>query len=356
MGSLLGGCLLLYTSALGKQGTLSQNAGWRTRILKEENVDRQFPMKSRIFGLLFIVAGLALGYVITKQTIESLVPYGWEQSECLIKKSDVVYDAKERACRHSLEYQYEVAGVIKTGTTWRLDPGVPYEWCRDWASHASNFPPAAKLSCHIDPKNPDRAVLDRGNLLSIFTLILPIGLLFIGIAILRRKSSNFSPNLAGVKRIAQVVAACTVLAGVLGTLFAGVLPLYESYASRTWSKAECEVLASALRTSGTGSAPGLASRSNGYFIEIVYTYAMDGRRYVSDRYDFDPLGSGSADSLAQVTSQYPTGAKVSCAVSPSNPYEAVLVAGPAAKYLWGFIFLLGLPIGFGLWIAVRRIK
>ncbi|MEO7549461.1 MAG: hypothetical protein ABIT82_13640 [Ramlibacter sp.] len=123
----------------------------------------------------------------------------------------------------------------------------------------------------------------------IFTLILPIGLIFIGIAILKSRSSLFPPSKAGVKRIGQGLAVCIFLAGAVGTLFAGVLALYGAIDSKNWNKAECEVLASRLKTSDTGSAPGLATRSKGYYIDIVYTYAMNGWSYVSDRYDFDPL-------------------------------------------------------------------
>lgn len=315
-------------------------------------------MKARIFALVFIVAGLALAYVMARQILESLAPYAWKKAECLIKRSDVIYGVKqEHACSHSLAYEYEASGLTKTGSTWRLDSGVPYEWCSDWASFASNFSPTAKVSCHIDPLDPDRAVLDQGSIFSIFKLILPIGLTCIGIALLRRKSSIFPISKVGVKRLGQGVAVCTALTGAVATVYSGVLPMYVSYDSRTWNKAECEVLWSALRTSsGSASSPGAATQNRGYYIDIVYTYAMDGRSYVSDRYDFSSFGSGSSAHLAQVTDKYPVGAKVSCSVSPDNPYEAVLVPGLSTQYLWGFLPLLGMPIGFLLWRAVRRIS
>lgn len=314
-------------------------------------------MKTRAFAFVFIVVGLALGYAMARQLLESLAPYGWNKSECLITKSEVVFDAKQaNACRHSLAYQYEVSGIKKTGDTWRLDPGVPYEWCSHWASFASNFPPAATPSCYVDPQNPERAVLDRGNLFSLFALSLPLCLIGVGIAIWRRKSTSFSPGKSAVKRIAQVVAGCTAVAGAVGTIYAGVLPFYQSYESKSWNKAECEVLSSGLRTSRSGSGPGSSKQNPGYYIDIAYTYAMNGRSFVSDRYDFSMFGSGSAAKLAEVTDKYSVGAKVSCSVSPTNPYEAVLVAGPAsARYLWGFLPLAGVLIGFVMWFAVRRI-
>ena len=320
------------------------------------NVDKQPPMKTRFFALFFVIVGLALAYVMAGQILEALAPYGWQKTDCLIKRSDVLYDAKElHACSHSLEYQYVVSGERKTGSTWRIDPGVPPAWCSAWASHASDFPPTTTVACYVDPRNPDRAVLDRGNLFSIFKLILPIGLVGIGIAIFRRTSSLFPPSKAAVKRLGRWIAVCVLLAGAIGTLFAGVLPLLEAFGSRTWNKAECEVLSSRLRTSSSGSAPGSATRNRGYDIDIVFTYAVNGRNYVSDRYDFSSFGSGSADSLARITDRYPAGAKVSCAVRADNPYAAVLVPGLSAENLWGFLPLLAVAIGFCMLVAIRRI-
>jgi Protein of unknown function (DUF3592) len=314
-------------------------------------------MKARLFALVFIVAGLALAYAMTRQIAESLAPYGWEKTECLIKKSDVVYGARQQpACTHSLAYAYETSGGRKTGDTWRLDPGIPYARCSDWASFASKFPPNATMRCHVDPRNSDRAVLDRGNIFSVFALIVPLGLLLIGMSILSAKSFDVAPSKASVRRLGQGIAVCIIVAGAVGTLFFGVLPLYGSYDARAWNKAECEVLSSGLRTSGSGSAPGSSRQNAGYYIDIVYTYAVDGQRFVSDRYDFDVFGSGRSDRLAQVIGQHPVGAKVSCSVHPDNPYEAVLTPGPSVRYLWGFLPLLGVPIGFLLWVGVRRIR
>lgn len=312
-------------------------------------------MKARILGLVLMGVGLVLGYAIAKQTRGFLAPYGWKEAQCLVTKSDVVYAPQEQKCSHSLAYQYEAAGAKKTGGTWRLDPGVPYDWCKDWASFASEFPLNTTHSCRVDPQNPDRAVLDPGNLFDIFKLLLPLGLIFGGVVLFRGKPALFPPTKAGVKRFAQVVAVCIFVAGVLGTIYAGVLPTVTSFDSRTWNTAQCEVLSSGLRTSGTGSAPGSATRNKGYYLDIVYTYAIDGRRYVSDRYDFSWFGNGWSGDLPQIVEKYPAGAKVACSVSPDNPYEAVLVPGPFAKYLLGFITSLLMPIGVGLWMTARRL-
>lgn len=313
-------------------------------------------MKARIIlGLMLMVAGLALGYAVGKQTLEFLAPFGWNESQCLVTKSDVVYTRQEHKCSHSLAYQYDAAGAKKTGSTWRLDPGVPYDGCKDWASFASEFPPNATLSCRVDPQNPDRAVLDPGNLFDIFKLLLPLGLIFAGVVLFRGKPALFPPTKTGVKRFAEVVAVCIFVAGVLGTIYAGVLPTVTAFNSRTWNAAQCEVLSSGLRTSGTGSAPGSATWNKGYYLDIVYTYAMNGRNYVSDRYDFSWFGSGWTDDFPKIVDRYPVGAKVACSVSPENPYEAVLVPGLFAKYLLGFITSLLMLIGVGLWRTARRL-
>ncbi|RYF42509.1 MAG: DUF3592 domain-containing protein [Cytophagaceae bacterium] len=296
-----------------------------------------------------------MGYAIAKQTLAFLAPYGWKESQCLVTKSDVVYARQEHKCSHSLAYQYEVAGTKKTGDTWRLDPGVPCDWCKDWSSFASEFPLNSTLSCRFDPQNPNRAVLDRGNLFDIFKLLLPLGLILVGIALFRGKPALFPPTKAGVKRVCQFVAVCMFVAGVLGTIYAAVVPLVASFDSKTWNAAQCEVLASGLRVSGKGSGPGSSKQSPGYKIDIVYTYAVNGRNYVSDRYDFYWFGSAWSEDLPEIVDEYPVGEKVDCSVNPDNPYEAVLVPGPFAKYLLGFITTLLMPIGVGLWFTARRL-
>lgn len=310
-------------------------------------------MTKRVIGLMLIVVGLALAYLIAKQTVEFLSPYVWQPSQCLIQRSEVLYGAQtDLKCRHALEYRYEVAGVQKTGRAWRLDDGVPPELCSEWASFAGKFPPGATQSCHVDPQNPDRVVLDRGNVFSIFKLILPAVLVIAGMAILASRGP-LVPSQAIVLRIVQFVALGIVLAGAVAGVTTGIVPLAESFDSRDWKKSQCEVLSSGLRTTGTGSSPGSATRNKGYYINIVYTYAVNGRSFVSDRYDFDSFGSGRGDELREITDKYPAGAKVACAVNAANPYEAVLVPGMALKYLFGLIFFLGLPIGAGLWLTAR---
>lgn len=312
-------------------------------------------MKLRIFGLVFIVLALVLGYAITKQTLGFLAAYGWNESQCLVKKSDVIYTREEHTCSHSLEYQYEASGVKKTNSTWRLDPGQPYDWCRDVATFASGFPPNTALSCRVDPQNPDRAVLDRGNVLSFFKLLLPLAMLFFGIAMVTGKPALFPPSEGVVKRICQVVAAAMLSAGAFGTIYGGVMPMAESFDSSSWTKAQCEVLSSGQRITGTGSGPGSSKQNPGYYMAIIYTYALEGRNYVSDRYDFSWWGTGKSEKNTRIIEQHPIGAKVACWVNPDNPYEAVLVPGPLFKYLLGFIPAFLLPIGLGLWIAMRRL-
>lgn len=314
-------------------------------------------MKNRLLASLLVIVGIVLSFVMAKQIFDSLAPYSWQKTECLIKRSHVVYLPEEaNTCKHSLEYQYKIAGTSKTGHTWRLDPGVPYSWCSDWSSFAGQFPPSTLVDCYFDPKDSDRVVLDRGNLFSLLKLILPFGLLFIGISLLRIKKSVFPLKKEDVKRIAKVIAFCVLLGGIIATYFSGIIPLYQSYDSSSWTKIECEVLSSSLRTSSpSATSPGASTQNRGYCIDIVYTYTINGQAYVSDRYDFNVFGSGKADDLAKITEKYPVGANVSCSVSPNNPYDSVLEPGFSAKFLWGFIPLIAVLVGTVLLTTLRKI-
>jgi len=157
--------------------------------------------------------------------------------------------------------------------------------------------------------------------------------------------------------IAQCVAVCAILAGTVGTFFAGVLPIYELFRSSGWAQVECTVLYNALRTSAASTTGGRGSSSSrGYQIEIVYTYKVAQQSYVTDRYDFMKMGSGDDDALAREKDKYPVGTTVPCWIDSSNPYEAVLNRDFSLKYLGGFLPLLASLAGLLLFAGARKIR
>lgn len=303
-------------------------------------------------GLVLI--GLLLFSVMARQAFESLAPYTWQRSRCFIEKSEVtLLNENEGSCKHLLEYGYVIGGTEKRGTTWRLDPGQPFEWCSAWASFASQFPPQTTVDCYIDPSDHNRSVLDRGNVFSVLILLFPIGIISLGVFLYRRSSvpSKRSP-VTRVRLIACGVAVCVFIAGTVGAIYLGIVPLYQIYSARRWVSTECTVVSSSLKSSGASAA---SSSRRGYFIRIIYAYTLGQGTYISDRYSFDNFGSGDDDALGRIIDNYESKKAVQCWVDPQNPYEAVLQREMSWKSILGFLPLIATFAGLLLFRVGRRL-
>lgn len=290
-------------------------------------------MRSFIFPAL-IIAGLALGFVMIKQFLVSLAPYTWTATQCLVEQSQIIYNEESGVCTHQLAFKYQVDGQSFSGNTWRLDPGEPSTWCSSLASIAGETPSNQPTTCYVDPQNPQQAVIDQGSLLSLLGLLFPLLLIIIGIVGFRSQQST-SPfiNPTRVKTICKFVASTAFFVATTGGIYMGVGPIVEVIQAADWQTAECTILSSSLKTSNSSQ----QNQRRGYEIAIVYSYRIGDISYINDRFDFIKWGSGSADSLAEITNQYPVGEKVSCYVDPQNNYESVIDRDYGIRYLAGFM-------------------
>ncbi len=284
--------------------------------------------------ICLMLAGLALGAVMCNQFKDSLAAFTWDTAPCFIEESKVVYsEHADTYCSHTLRYSYEVSGTPFIGTTWRLDPGEPLSWCSSLASLAGNTPTGTTTTCYVDPNNPQRAVLDQGNIFSLLGLLVPL-LIFIAGALGLRSLTAPSPmiNAARIKIICRVVATIAFIVSTVGGIYTGIVPILEILSARNWAEHECTVLTNSLKTFESS----MHSKQRGYQIQIVYSYEIEQQRYVSDRFDFVKWGTGDANALAAITNTYPIDARVGCFIDTGNPYEAVLDRTYGTKYLLGF--------------------
>ncbi|MGL4464721.1 MAG: DUF3592 domain-containing protein [Planctomycetia bacterium] len=137
--------------------------------------------------------------------------------------------------------------------------------------------------------------------------------------------------------------------GRLGLLAAGlgVVPIIASivtvaagYASQSWPTAPGVVRASAVLL-----------KADGYHLDFLYDYAVDGRRYESRRVSFGERRVASSDDVFEgVLDAYPVGVAVDVYYKPGEPAVAVLEPGVRLLAFWGLPFG-ALVVAFGLWTA-----
>lgn len=101
-----------------------------------------------------------------------------------------------------------------------------------------------------------------------------------------------------------------------------------------WTEVPCEVLESRVE-----SHPG--DDGTTYSVAVRYRYAVDGRTYESDRYDFFQVSSSGYDGKARIVASLPPGSVAACRVDPDDPAEAVLSTG----FRWAFLLIL-FPLPF----------
>ena len=111
-------------------------------------------------------------------------------------------------------------------------------------------------------------------------------------------------------------------------LAVGVPPLARTtqgaLASLAWPVAEGTVVESRLRLWSSDG----PSNSTEQVAHIVFTYAVDGRRFTADTPEWTIIGAGWGADAEGVVARYPRGTSVPVRYDPANPYRAVLRPGP----------------------------
>jgi hypothetical protein len=137
-----------------------------------------------------------------------------------------------------------------------------------------------------------------------------------------------------------------LLAGSAAAYFLLLKPLACLAASQSWTEAQCTVLSSQVAL-----APGSGTT---YWVDIHYTYRVNGISHESGRYDFMTGSSSGTAGKQAVVDRYPPGARVPCWFDPADPSSAVLSRSLSTAYLWGLFPLPFLAVGGGvLWLAFR---
>lgn len=218
----------------------------------------------------------------------------------------------------------------------------------------------------MNPADPQTAVLEHRSLWFGLLLAAPITLVvaaLFGLAATRQRTKvpvrvrrGAHPGDAASsrhvrRRLARGLAPVFILFVLVGLawLYLGtVRPLLRRRATSDWPETPCEVVSSAVRSHGGGTA---------YSVAVKYEYRFDGARYESDRYSLAGAPSGEYRAMLAIVEKLPPGKQTACYVDPEEPGEAVLRrerdGGPPVGVLPLVLLLVG---AVGTVITVRYLR
>jgi len=307
-----------------------------------------------------VVLGLGLIMVLSGLVVETVKTFFWTKTPCTILVSERIAMGPESAHTDGflIRYRYTVAGQEYTSD--RFAAGMKESFTsRKLDILLSRYQKGVNAVCYVDKTNPAQAVLQRGSPLVVLMVLFP--LIFVGggaagIFAMRRKANpSAAPALAGSSWLVKnglplLFFGLFTLVGGLVLYFITIRPLMLYMNARSWPATPCEVVSSSVgshRSSGKNS-------STTYSIDIVYRYTVEGREYLSDRYELMDASSSGRARKAAVVKRYPAGSKAVCYVNPQDPTEAMLNRQLSPFMLIGLGALLFLLIGVGgFWGMIR---
>jgi len=143
----------------------------------------------------------------------------------------------------------------------------------------------------------------------------------------------------------MILGAVFLVIGVLVAAW-GFSTLSRAKASKSWPSVEGTVVSSEVTEERETSSSSRRGRRESvtYGAEISYEYAVEGRRYTSDRVSFGQYKSSNRGHAAGIVGRYPEGKKVDVHYDPAGPGTAVLEPGAGGgayiPLLIGVVFVI----------------
>ena len=311
-----------------------------------------------------LLAGLAFSGVIVAALASRLrdvwLARHWPSTSGTVTRSQVrshrqqASDGEHYESEPLVDYEYEVGGQHYRGS--RISFAVQ-SGGSEVLPTLSRYPVGRTVRVYYDPAHPGRSVLERDMPRVVY---LGVGILlcfFLGAALL------FPLGLSGaVEALAPVLphperAPIVVMLGAMGlfTLWMWLAVQREVWAARSWSSTRGKVLVADLESFQDAEPDSHQRSTNLYRPSVVYSFEVNGQRFMSDRVTLGGTLSGSAAGrppgfIAEETARYPVGSEVTVYYDAKDPTQsalerrgsgAVLLAASCAG-LWALAALFAL--------------
>jgi hypothetical protein len=296
-------------------------------------------------GLAFVPffgLGLFFAVMVVREAVASAATYTWRSVPCQIVESEVRESSDPAPWFAYLRYTWSTGESIRSSR--------PFRTYREAVHFTRRWPAGSRATCYLDPSDPAGALLKRKGEGLAFILFLPIPLLFLFIG-----AAGFITVVFRVQPPARVRPPVSPIAGrrlgsglliIVGSgLFAAFLagPVRNATAARSWRAEQCKIIRSEVRRYPTSRG------SDGFSPEIYYSYAIHGREFHSDTYNFFEYSASGWKSAQRIAGRYRRGAIVNCYVNPADPDEATLDRNPSFGWVAGLLPVALIIWGLFLW-------
>ncbi len=299
--------------------------------------------------LIFFAFGAGFFGLIAADLLKTAGQRLWPGVDCVITHSSVLDNKVPSAPNYRLKvaFRYSFQGRDHSGNLLSAN----YSGSDDYYKAeklVDAYPVGSHWLCYVDPEQPSRAVLRKDSLAVGFFLVIPLVFILVGgggIFLIWKPRPAAAEGVATGRRGelgkngTRVLFSIFFLAGalVLGFIF---LPLMVKVSkARAWPAVACTIVHSGV-SSHSGSKGGTT-----YAVEVLYRYQLNGKKYLSSRYEFLTGSSSGRDSKQDIVQTLAAGKKTVCYVDPADPEYAVLNRGFSWAMLSGLIPLLFMIVG-----------
>jgi len=291
---------------------------------------------------------------------------GYETVPCRIVKSSVAMEKVNRFV-FTVEFAYEYLGrTYKSNSLRKTDRGE-FEFSR----LASRLPLLEKYAqgteheCLVNPGSPSDAVLvvedpvEDPDVLSGNTGPIVAGmvlLLFLSVGAFLIGSAFPSVRRLGTPRVKKLLVALLLVLFGCPFMTIGSLGLVRHLHERVESKSYVPVSAKILYSDIYSFRSGGRHPSTSYSVRVGYEYAVDGKKYESDRLAISQISSNNYDHQRHLASRYKKDDAVTAYVSPDDPRKSLLeksggLGDIGAMAFMGLFGVVGFTIMVGgLWM------
>jgi hypothetical protein len=323
-----------------------------------------------LLWLCFLAIFSAVAWALGPDFIAAIRSYTWKEAPCTIIQAAIIEEPFSRTVTHFVlrpEYTYRYQGREYRSTRYTSGKHQGSTDVTDAEQARARFAPGSPAKCYVNPRNPNEAVLKRGELWGGLFLLAPfmiVGLMtheeIFGWFERRRRQRYAMADLPlseanEAMQTDRRLVFFAILSLLLGTFFIGfciVHPLRAWNESRDWIETPAVITHCEVTSHSSQHGPQ-------YSVELTYTYEVAGQQYRSGRRAF---GIGIDEPVADLTAwvqSHPVGAKVRCFVNPRDPTEAVLKRTFRIGWVSAALGLLmlgtGAAMGWSLWRA-RKLR
>jgi hypothetical protein len=320
-------------------------------------------LAASLFFLAFFAMGSIFAVMLTAEFGRALYQRTWRSAPCKIVTSEV-QDRRDndKPYAFAVGYTYEYDGRTYSGSVYERHYRASAKYS-EAQELARKYPLGATMTCYVNPKHPDDAVLKRDSLALGFFILVPLVFTAIGAGGLyftwRSKSATLrsgtvaplaSEAVRGKAKARYVTTAFFAVFGLvgLGTLYPlGIKPIAKTVDAQSWVATPCKVLRAEVRSHDSDD-------GTTYSVYVLYEYACAGKIFKSDTYDFVGGSSSGYAGKARIVEQYRSAANPVCYVNPEDPSQVVLKRGFHAGLLIALIPLTFMLVGLGGTCAVVR--